>query len=178
MTAEEIWKDIEGYEGRYRISNKGRVLSLNRYKQNHTKKQYVEEKIISNYINKKNGYVYVYLCKDGKYKNCRIHRLVAETFIPNPNGFPQVNHIDGDKTNNVVSNLEWCTASYNIKDLHKRNGTYMKDKEIIESYKKYKNCSKVAKVFKMSNQGIQSVLKRNGVHILSKKEQIDLGVVR
>lgn len=174
----EIWKPLKGYEGYYEISNLGKVKSIKRYKKNKSKLQIVEEKILSLYTNPKNGYVYVYLCKDGKYKNVRLHRLVAENFIDNKNNYPQVNHIDGDKTNNVVSNLEWCTASYNIKDLHKRNGTYMKDKEIIESYKKYKNCSKVAKVFKMSNQGIQSVLKRNGVHIFSKKEQIDLGVVR
>ena len=171
MKAEEIWKDIEGYEGRYKISNKGRVLSLSRYKQNHTKKQYVEEKIISNYINNKNGYVYVYLCKDGKYKNCRIHRLVAETFIPNPNGFPQVNHIDGDKTNNNVENLEWCTASYNIVDYYKRSGAYDKDVDILNLYNKHKNCAKVAKIMNMTPQGINGVLKRMGCHIYSLSEQ-------
>ena len=174
----EIWKPLKGYEGYYEISNLGKVKSIKRYKKNKSKLQIVEEKILSLYTNPKNGYVYVYLCKDGKYKNVRLHRLVAENFIDNKNNYPQINHIDGNKTNNVVSNLEWCTASYNIKDLHKRNGTYMKDKEIIELYKKYKNCSKVAKVFEMSNQGIQAVLKRNGVHIFSKKEQIDFGVVR
>ena len=160
MSAEEIWKDIEGYEGRYKVSNKGRVLSVGRYKQNHTKRQYVEEKVISNYINNKNGYVYVYLCKDGKYKNCRIHRLVAKAFIPNPNSFQQVNHVDGDKTNNNVENLEWCTASYNIVDFYKRNGAYEKDNGILKLYEKYQNYAEVARNVGMSSQGVQAVVKR------------------
>lgn len=101
----EIWRDIEGYEGLYQVSNLGRVKSLGNDK---TKK----EKILSQYENK-NGYLYVNLCKDGKMKTFRVHRLVANAFIPNPNGYRCVNHKDEDKTNNCVDNLEWCTHQYN-----------------------------------------------------------------
>ena len=96
---EEVWVDIEGYEGLYQISNLGRVWSV---KSN----IYLKGGIISNYIS-------VGLYKDRHYKNFHIHRLVAKAFIPNPLNLPQVNHKDEDKFNNRVDNLEWCTAKYN-----------------------------------------------------------------
>jgi hypothetical protein len=106
---EEIWKDIEGYEGYYQVSDLGRVKRLPRgrqwpYRQTHNniRKQHV-----------KNGYLQVNLSKDNKVKWVGVHRLVAMAFIPNPNNYPQVNHIDECKTNNVVTNLEWCTQSQN-----------------------------------------------------------------
>lgn len=70
---------------------------------------------IKTVINKGNGYEQVHLCRDGKGYVRKIHRLVAEAFIPNPDNLPQVNHKDGNKLNNNVSNLEWCTQSHNIK---------------------------------------------------------------
>lgn len=103
---EEIWKPICGFEGLYEISNFGRIKSLN---YNHTKK----EKILSQIKNNK-GYLYVDLYKNGKEKNCRVHRLVANAFIENPSNLPMVNHIDENKENNVVENLEWCDAKYNL----------------------------------------------------------------
>lgn len=102
---EEIWKDIKGYEGLYQVSNIGRVKSLN---YNHTKK----EKILKPIKDKKN-YLYINLYKNVKIKHIKIHRLVAEAFIPNPNNYPCVNHKDEDKSNNCVNNLEWCTYQYN-----------------------------------------------------------------
>lgn len=104
---EEIWKDIKGYEGKYQISNTGYVKSLDF---NHTGK----EKILKNKVNYK-GYCFVTLYKENKQYYPRIHRLVAETFIPNPDNLPQVNHIDGNKSNNSVENLEWCTNLENIR---------------------------------------------------------------
>ena len=101
----EIYKDIEGYKG-YKISNYGNVKSLGNDK---TRK----EKILKP-AKDKDGYLYVGLCKQGKIKMCKVHRLVAQTFIPNPNDLPQVNHKDEDKINNHVTNLEWCTNEYNI----------------------------------------------------------------
>lgn len=105
----EIWKDIEGYEGYYQVSNLGRVKSLPRGKQwpyrqthNNIRKQHI-----------KNGYLQVNLSKGNKVKWIGVHRLVAMAFIPNPNNYPQVNHIDECRTNNVVTNLEWCTQSQN-----------------------------------------------------------------
>ena len=111
----EIWKDIKGYEGLYQVSNLGRVRSLDRYvKQNHNTKQLKKGKIIQPTKNHK-GYLGLKLCKENTSKKVSIHRLVAQTFIPNLENKPQVNHINGIKTDNGVENLEWCTCSENIK---------------------------------------------------------------
>lgn len=101
----EIWLPVVGYEGRYEVSNLGNVKSLN-----YENKGYV--KLLKPGVIKK-GYLYVYLTKNGKEKRFFIHRLVAEAFIPNWFDDPQVNHIDEDKTNNNVDNLEWCDCKYN-----------------------------------------------------------------
>jgi len=95
------FKDIEGFEGKYQISNNGKV----RNNRGH---------ILMPYKTKK-GYQKVDLWKNHKKKVCYIHRLVAEAFIPNPKSLPQVNHMDGNKKNNTVENLEWCTAKENTK---------------------------------------------------------------
>lgn len=108
----EIWKDIEGYEGLYQISNYGRVKSLERYQKNHSKLQKVEEKILSQANNGK-GYVFVHLWKDGKQNRFYIHRLVAQTFIGYiPEGYT-VNHLDFNTFNNCADNLEIVTYSEN-----------------------------------------------------------------
>lgn len=159
----EIWKPIKGYEGKYKISNYGEVVSLHRFKNNHTKLQEVPMKKIKPYTNNKNGYVYVYLCNDGKYKNIRLHKLVAETFIDNPKNYNQINHIDGNKQNNRADNLEWCDSSYNIKDMYKRNGKYDKDNEIIKKYKELKSCNKVARLFDTTGENIRQILIRNNI---------------
>ena len=98
----EIWKDIKGYEGLYKISNKGNVRSLKR------------NVILKPGINHK-GYYYVILYKKSISKSYRIHRLVAEAFVPNPNNLPQVNHKNGIKTCNEDWNLEWTDNSGNQK---------------------------------------------------------------
>lgn len=115
MDIKKEWKEIKGYEGKYIISNYGEVISLPRYKKNNSKMQYVEPKQIRQNVNKYNGYVYVQLWNNAKYKNIRLHRLVAETFIVNVNNYPIINHKDGNKQNNRVDNLEWCTYSENEK---------------------------------------------------------------
>lgn len=97
----EIWKDIEGYEGLYRISNKGRVYSVGK------------KIILKNYFQKRIGYFTITLRKEKKYKTLSIHRLVASAFVRNIHSKPQVNHIDGIKTNNISTNLEWVTISEN-----------------------------------------------------------------
>ena len=131
----EEWKDIEGYEGIYQVSNLGRVKSL---RDNFHRPR---EKIL-NPVNDKLGYNIVCLHKDGKHKNYKIHRLVAIHFIENPNNYPQVNHKDENKTNNTVDNLEWCTSEYN-----NNYGTRNKkaQKSLKEKYKNQKihSCKKV-----------------------------------
>lgn len=114
---EEIWKDIEGYGGSYKISNKGRVKSLNRtiYKRGYPYN--IKGKFIKQVFRKskqENRYFGVGLYRDGKSKNYYVHRLVAKAFISNPENKPTVNHKDGDRFNNCVGNLEWATQQENI----------------------------------------------------------------
>ena len=106
---EEIWKDIPGYEGKYQVSNLGRIRSLDRIDdENHFRKgQIMKTKLLR-------GYVRVPLRDGKKQKDYQVHRLVALAFIPNPDNLPQVNHKDQDPGNNNVDNLEWCDAKYNI----------------------------------------------------------------
>lgn len=109
----EIWKDIPGYEGLYQVSNLGRVKSLERYKDNNGGLVKMPEKIMQGGI--RNGYVLVSLTKDGKRKSFSAHRLVAQAFIQNPEDKPTVNHINGNKRDNRVDNLEWNTDLENIR---------------------------------------------------------------
>lgn len=101
--------------GFYQVSNLGKVKSLPReitqYNGHSLITYYSKEKILKPILS--NNYYNVGLCKNGKVKTMRIHRLVAETFIPNPDSLPEINHKDENKLNNNVQNLEWCTRQYN-----------------------------------------------------------------
>lgn len=97
----EEWRDIPGYEGWYQVSNLGRVRSMRR----------ISPSIMS--PSTYNGYHRVNLSNGGKYTTIHIHRLVAMVFLPNPYNYPQVNHLDGNRQNNNINNLEWCSRSQN-----------------------------------------------------------------
>lgn len=109
----EIWKDVKGYEGLYKVSNKGNVYSVPRVTKvgratrndgGYLLKQHTEA----------TGYLTVCLSDGrGDRRPKKVHRLVMEAFVPNPNGYPCVNHKDEDKTNNTLENLEWCSIAYN-----------------------------------------------------------------
>lgn len=109
---QEIWKSIEGYDGKYEISNFGRVKSL------YDNKGRKREKILIPRISK-NGYLYLNLWKNSKGKSKKIHRMVAEAFCKKNIDAQCVNHINGIKTDNRAINLEWCTYSYNTKHAFK-----------------------------------------------------------
>ena len=99
----EYWKPVVGYEGHYQVSNFGRVKSI----------KFGKERILKPKKNKF-GYLCINLYKNNIKKEYKVHRLVAEAFIDNPDNLPQVNHRDENKLNNNADNLEWCTHEYNI----------------------------------------------------------------
>ena len=110
MALDEIWQSVDGYEGLYLVSTYGRVLSAPR---NGTKKEW--HFLAPHYVQ---GYIQYELSKDNQSKEYKAHRLVAQAFLPNPEKKREVNHIDGDKHNNHLDNLEWATTSEN--QLHAR----------------------------------------------------------
>lgn len=137
----EIWKDIKGYENLYQVSNLGNVKSLFRYK-----------KILKKLVDK-DGYLYVRIYKNKKSKHCLIHRLVAQAFIKKEMDKDQVNHIDFNKKNNVVSNLEWCNCAENIHHSSKAGRyKYNNAKKVIQ----YKD-NKVIKVWNSVSEASEAM---------------------
>jgi hypothetical protein len=125
MNQEEIWKAVAGYEGHYEVSNLGRVKSLarkviSRNRNCSSMECCLQERMLSP---SKGQYFVVTLMKEGRGKNTYLHRIIAKAFIPNPFNLPMVNHIDGDKLNNSLDNLEWCTDNYNRRHAIRLNGT-------------------------------------------------------
>ena len=145
----EVWVDIDGYEGRYQVSSAGRVMTVERFK---TDGRFQPAKLRKTEFDK-DGYEFVILFKDGKYKRHSVHVLVATAFIPNPEKKPQVNHLDGNKRNNDVSNLEWVTGSENIRHAI-RTG--------LSTFKKGDNNS----TCKLKDKDVQQikVLRQNGLN--------------
>ena len=128
----EEWKAIPGYEGLYEVSNKGNVRNVRR-------------NTLLRLTKTNKGYIQVGLSKNGILTVLKVHRLVAQAFLPNPDNLPMINHKDEDKTNNRVENLEWCTAKYNntygtrqdkVRDTAIKNGSWsgLSKEEYNKSY--------------------------------------------
>ena len=139
---EEIWCYIKGYEGLYEVSNYGRVRSL----------KFGKEKILKP-SRDTDGYLFVGIRKNGHRKICRVHRLVAETFIPNPSNLSEINHLDEDKDNNLVQNLEWCDRKYNCNygNRNKRISEKMTNGKLSKLVLQYTKSGEFVKEWKSMN---------------------------
>lgn len=124
---EEVWKDVVGFEGLYQVSNLGRLKGLPRRVNNHKGFIQLGERYLSGHQITK-GYIQVQLSSRPNRVQKLIHVLVATAFIPNPNNYPQVNHINGDKADNRAENLEWVTQSENIKHAYRTGLNIHSDK--------------------------------------------------
>ena len=143
----ENWKAVNGYEGLYEVSDKGRVKGLKR------------NRILKNIVDSL-GYVRVSLCKENKIKAHKIHRLVAEHFLK-PSEYKVVNHIDGNKENNSVENLEWCNASQNRKHACDTGLAAKEEGRLImcnETKEVYKGVMSAARHIGISHTMISSIL--------------------
>lgn len=136
---EEIWKDIDGFEDRYQVSNLGRVRSIDRIVNNNGGSQKIKGKVLNQYVHYR-GYFKVRLSKNNKAKNYSVHRLMAKAFILNPLNKPHINHINGIKNDNNISNLEWVTHAENIQHAWD-NGLHFVTEKMMKQFKR-KNKSK------------------------------------
>ena len=175
----ERWKDIKGYEGYYQISNKGRVRSMARDKWNGYGVQSIDEKILNCSKGGRPGYHFIHLWKNGKHKKKYIHDLVLEAFVSGEKK-ECVNHKDGDKINNNVENLEYCTYSQNLQHAYdiglrrKNKGELaprakLNEREVMEIRNNIGIISqrKMAKKYGVSKRCIQSIIERKSwKHIL------------
>ena len=174
----ESWKDIPNYEGIYKVSNCGAILSVQRQAlAKGGKFRIVPEKIMSFYTDQY-GYIITGLCKNSLVKNKKVHRLVALAFIPNPHNKPSINHKDGNKTNNYVDNLEWVTPQENTDHANhlgllnfinapkgeNSGSSILKNKDVLQIRDIYltKNISKkeISKLFNVSYTAIYKIINR------------------
>lgn len=171
VPVEEVWLDIEGYEGYYQISNKGRVRSLDRVVPcSRTTSRKLRGRLLK-LCPDSSGYIIIVLQKDGEKKSVKVHRLVATHFLDRIPGKDIINHIDCDKTNNCVSNLEWCTPKENTGHMHRLGRNYSSfgeenpackltdnDVERIRELSKTYTQRYIAQLYNVSNQHISRIV--------------------
>ena len=174
MIQDEVWKDIEGYEGLYQVSTCGNIKSLAKPRKNGNGRSYTQKEKLLKQTFTSTGYKKVELYKDGKRKGFKVHRLVAIAFIPNPDNKPEVNHIDGNKINNNIDNLEWVTSSENSIHAYETglspNKKELDEIRIIELYNKGASKEEISRMFDVSNVVIARILKENGIRLRTKSE--------
>ena len=154
----EEWKDIEGYDGLYQVSSEGRVRSLPR---NTTKGQIIKPSI------QNTGYYYVLLYKDGKAIRKTLHRIIAKAFIPNPDNKPQVDHINGDRTDCRIDNLRWVTPSENNSNPHRcKSFSISKNGKGYKKVVQYSLDGVFIKEWDGSKQAAKSLGKTSSSHIV------------
>lgn len=155
---EEEWRPVAGFEGIYEVSSSGKVRSLDRYKQNHSKKQLVKGVELRPHDDTR-GYLKVSLSKSGIVKSYKIHRLVAEAFIPNKFNKGDVNHKNGRRKDNRVENLEWCTRSENILHMYREleNNPRKKTPVVcVETDEEYESCMEAQRSTGIPNTNINA----------------------
>lgn len=164
----EIWKDIAGYEGIYQISNLGNVRSVDRLVKKNGGYRKVNGQAIKPYPWGA-GYLYVLLHRDQMKASRSIHRLVAKAFIQNPDGKPEVNHIDGDKHNNRVENLEWATPSENERHAYSTGlipvtwGKKVRCTNTISGVERvFSSCNEAGRFLGLANGTVSAILNRRG----------------
>ena len=146
---QEVWKDIQGFEGLYKISSQSVILNM------------LSHKVLKQTINHE-GYCRVALRKNGTNSSHRVHRLVASAFLPNPQNLPLVNHKNEIKHDNMVNNLEWCTHLHNVKEGCKKNRT--RDKitkeqlDLMYEMSKTSTLKEIGKHFKFTKTTIHILL--------------------
>jgi hypothetical protein len=164
----EVWKDVVGYEGKYQVSNLGNVISLSREKVIGSGSYTTEQKVLKQFRRGNGAYYCVNLYSRNRSKPTYVHRMVAEAFIPNPDNKPFINHIDGNKLNNVVSNLEWCTIAENTRHAWEMGLCQMTDERralqaravvCIETGKEYKSIREAELCTGAGNQNITACCK-------------------
>lgn len=170
----EEWRPVKGYEGLYEVSNMGRVKSL-----------HASKDIILKQCTRSGGYAGINLHKDGTCNYKLVHRLVATAFIRNPNNYECVNHKDGNKKNNTVDNLEWCTSSYNTKHAY-RNGLINTDEQkksviVYKRYGEYKSITEASEALGIAPGSLSSAIHKNQsingfIGVIEKDTHIRYGV--
>ena len=169
----EEWRDIEGYEGLYQVSDLGRVKALPRYKKNHSVMEWKEERILKPSVSKKLGYKTVALWKDGKQRTRYVHVIVCQAFHgPKPTPVHEAAHFDGIRLNNVPGNLRWATRPDNINDTMRHDmvpkgsnhhGAVVNENQVREMralYDKGIRVFRIADEFNVKYETVHSIVKR------------------
>lgn len=184
---QEIWKDIEGYEGYFKISNLGRVMAIERYVKQGNGLRYCKEMIVPHHLNPF-CYPCVTLCKEKKSKEHPVHRLIMEAFVPNPENKPHIDHINTDKTDFRISNLRWVTPKENANNpitlKNGRKGNY-DNKEVqkrkLETRKRRNSAAAPIEVFQYTKEGVfvnsyyssQDAQKSTGIYASQIRQVLD-----